>query len=167
MRSSQPVDVLVSRDIGFGVYPLRPDRANGVPPYISDSAAPGGRRINPAAVFISSDTRQGNLGRNVFRGFPLFQVDVALGRRFRASHYLDLLTRVEAFNLFNHPNFFPPAGQLGRVDPMGRLIPQNGFGVSQTILAQGLQAGSFNSGFSPLYQIGGARSIQLALKAEF
>jgi hypothetical protein len=167
IRSSPPVDVLVLRDIGFGVYPLRPNRVNGVSLYIGDSAVPGGRRINPAALSVSSDSRQGNLGRNFFRGFPLFQADVALGRRFRVSQYLDFLTRVEAFNLFNHPNFSPPASQLGRVDPSGRLILQNGFGVSQMILAQGLQSGSFNAGFSPLYQIGGARSVQLSLKAEF
>jgi hypothetical protein len=167
VRSSQPVDILVARDIGFGVYPLRPDRIKGVSFYIGDRAAPGGRRLNPAALSVSSDMRQGSLRRNSFRGFPFFQADVAMGRRFRVSHCLDLLTRVEAFNLLNHPNFSPPANQLGRVDPSGGFVPQDGFGVSQTMFAQGLQGGSFNTGFSPLYQIGAARSVQLVLKVEF
>jgi hypothetical protein len=35
------------------------------------------------------------------------------------------------------------------------------------MLGRGLQAGSFGSGFNPLYQIGGPRSLQIALKLEF
>jgi hypothetical protein len=43
-----------------------------------------------------------------------------------------------------------------------------GFGVSNQILAQALNGNNLGSGaFSPLYQIGGPRSIQLALKLQF
>jgi hypothetical protein len=167
IHSSQPVDLVVLRDIGFGVYPFRPDLINGMSQYVADQAAPGGRRINAAALSARSDKRQGNLGRNFFRGFRFVQADISIGRQFRVSQKLHLLARLEAFNVFNHPNFSPPANQLGRVNPDGKLVPQNGFGVSQTMLAQGLQTGSFNTGFSPLYQIGSARSVQLALKVEF
>jgi hypothetical protein len=166
-RSAQPVDVMVVRDIGFGSYPLRPDLIIGAPRYVSGHTIPGGRRLNPDAFLLPKDDRQGDLGRNSLRGYPLFQADIAIGRRFRVTRHLDLSARAEAFNVFNHPNFGPPANQLGNFDSGGRFIPEVGFGLSQTTLSRSLQAGSFNTGFSSLYQIGGTRSIQLALKVEF
>jgi hypothetical protein len=167
IRSSPPVDVVVSRDIGFGTYNFRPDKIPGVPLYVDDATVAGGRRFNPLALSIPTGRRQGNLGRNSVRGFPLFQVDLAVQRRFRITERITMQARFEAFNFFNHPNFSPPSGQLGRADSQGRLFLQNGFGVSQTMLGQGLSNGSFGSGFSPLYQIGSARSLQIALKMGF
>jgi len=41
------------------------------------------------------------------------------------------------------------------------------FGRSTQTLASSLGSGGANRGFNPLYQIGGARSIQLALKLQF
>jgi hypothetical protein len=166
-RSSPTVNVVVLRDIGFGFYNFRPDLVPGVPLYQSDLNLPGERRINAAAFSVPSEQRQGNLGRNFFRGFPLVQIDIALRRRFRLTERFNLQASVEAFNLFNHPNFSPEANQLGTVIPSGQLFPQSGFGTSQSTLAQGLQTGSFGSGFSHLYQLGGPRSAQLALKLQF
>jgi hypothetical protein len=62
------------------------------------------------------------------------------------------------FNILNHPNFGPPANTFG----------VSGFGISNQILAQSLNGNNLGGGaFSPLYQIGGPRSIQLALKLQF
>jgi hypothetical protein len=166
-RSSPTVNVVVFRDIGFGSYNFRPDLVPGVPLYIDNSSDPGGRQINTAALSIPLANRQGDLGRNFFRGFPLVQVDLAVRRRFSLTERVGLEARVEAFNLFNHPNFSPEANQLGSVTFAGQPVLQNGFGISQSILAQGLQSGTPGFGFSPLYQIGGPRSLQLALKLEF
>jgi hypothetical protein len=138
--------------------------------YVDDPSAPGGRRFNPLALSVSSAQQQGSLGRNLFRGFPLFQVDLAVQRNFRITERISIKAHVEAFNLFNHPSFSPESGEMGTLDSSGRLIPQSGFGLSQATLAQGLaggRLGAFGSGFSPLYQIGGARSLQLALKVGF
>jgi hypothetical protein len=41
------------------------------------------------------------------------------------------------------------------------------FGHSTQTLASSLGSGGANGGLSPLYQIGGPRSIQLALKFQF
>jgi hypothetical protein len=41
------------------------------------------------------------------------------------------------------------------------------FGHSTQTLASSLGSGGANGGFNPLYQIGGPRSIQLALKLQF
>lgn len=166
-RSSPPVNPVISRDIGFGVYDFRPDLIPGVPLYVYDPRLPGGRIINAAALSMPALPRQGTLGRNFFRGYPLFQVDLAVRRSFRVGEHAHLQARVEAFNISNHPNFAPPAARLGTVEAMGNFTPQAGFGISPTTLAQGLQGGSFGAGLSPLYQTGGARSLQLALKVQF
>jgi hypothetical protein len=166
-RSSPPVDVLVSRDIGFGTYEFRPDLIQGFPLYLRDGCLPGGRRLNPSALSVPTAQRQGNLGRNFFRGFPLFQTDLAIRRRFRIRERANFQTRVEVFNLFNHPNFSAPASHMGRVDSSGKFFPQDGFGISGATLGQGLQGGSMGAGFSALYQIGGARSLQLSLQMNF
>jgi hypothetical protein len=167
LRSSPPVDVTVSRDIGFGTYNFRPDLIPGVPLYVNDLNAAGGQKINPAALAVPAAQRQGNLGRNAFRGFPLVQADLAIGREFHVTEHVSLNARVEAFNVMNHPDFSSPQGQLGTVEPNGHFMPQSGFGLSQAMLNHGLQGGSFGSGFSPLYQVGAARTVQLALKMRF
>jgi hypothetical protein len=72
--------------------------------------------------------------------------------------------RAEMFNVLNHPNFGPPNGNLGAPPPNGN--PQ--FGLSSAMYGQSLSGGNVGAGaFSPLYQIGGPRSIQLALKLSF
>jgi hypothetical protein len=166
-RSSPPVDVFVERDIGFGSYDFRPDRVPAAPLYIRDGSAPAGTRINAAAFSVPTAARQGDLGRNALRGFPLVQLDLALRRRFRISERFGLQARVDAFNIFNHPNFSPETGFLGTVDSSGNFFPRSGFGVSPNMLAQGLAPDGSGSGFNPLYQLGGPRSLQMSLKLEF
>ncbi len=63
------------------------------------------------------------------------------------------------FNVLNHPNFGQPLGD--------RFNPQ--FGQSTQMLGRSLGSGNnLGSGaFDPLYQIGGPRSIQFALKLQF
>jgi len=170
IRSSPPVNVTVSRDIGFGVYDFRPDLIPGVAMYVDDPNAPGGRRINTLALSVPTAHQQGSLTRNSFRGFSLFQLDVAVQRTFRITERFGIKARVEVFNLFNHPSFSPESGEMGSLDSNGAFVPQSGFGLSRATLAQGLaggQLGAFGTGFSPLYQIGGARSLQLSLKLGF
>ena len=66
-------------------------------------------------------------------------------------------SRAEFFNILNHPNFGPSTNGL----------PSALFGRSTQTLAHALGSGSASGGFNPLYQIGGPRSIQLALKLQF
>ena len=170
IHSSPPVNVTVSRNIGFGVYDFRPDLIPGIALYVDDPSAPGGHRLNPLALSVPTSQQQGSLRRNAFRGFPLVQADLAAQRNFKLTRRLSIKARVEAFNLFNHPSFSPEQGEMGTIDSTGKLHPQVGFGLSQATLATGLagsRLGAFGSGFSPLYQIGGARSLQLALKVGF
>ena len=161
-RTAPPVDVTLFQDLGVGFGEYRPDVVPGVAQSINDPSAPGGRRLNPAA-FSLPPARQGNLGRNSLRGFSLFQQDLSVRRSFRFNERFQLQARIEAFNLFNHPNFASPQRILG-FESGGVLIPESNFGISQAMFATGANNGA---GFNPLYQVGGPRSLQAALKLEF
>ena len=136
---------------------IRPDLILGQPLYRDDPIAPGGRVFNRAAFAVPPAGRQGTLGRNVLRGFPLHQTDFSIRRRFGFGEKVSLLFRADVFNIFNHPNF---------ADPNGTLTAAT-FGQSTQTFGRGLGTGSSGAGLSPLYQIGGARSMQFSFKVEF
>jgi hypothetical protein len=140
------------------VIASRVDLVPGVPIYISDSHVPGGWKLNLAAFQAPPPTRIGTLGRNSIHGFPLVQTDFAISRQFNLVEALKLQFRVEFFNLFNHPNFSGLDTHLGDLGPP--FVPDPFFGVA-TKMAGG------QGYFSPLYDAGGSRSIQLALRVRF
>jgi hypothetical protein len=155
-RSATPVNVLSGRDpFGLGFTTVsRPDLVAGQPLYLKDPSFAGGIRFNPAAfdgVTPIAQGRQGTLGRNVLRGFSANQIDVALRRDFKLVESLNMQFRLDAFNLFNRANFANPNG----------ILTSALFGRATQMLSSGL------GGMSPLYQIGGPRSLQLALKLQF
>jgi hypothetical protein len=166
-RSSPPVNVQLLQDTGFGFNFYRPDVVPSAPLYINDSSVGGGKRINANAFAVPGSGTQGDMRRNSLRGFPLFQEDFSLRRTFRLSEKFRLQARFEAFNVFNHPNFASPNSLLGIVLG-GNIIPLGtSFGESQGMFGTGVSSGGLASGFNPLYQVGGSRSLQLALKLEF
>ncbi len=158
-RTATPVNVLQTTGaiVGELVEARRPDLVEGVPVYLEDPQAPGGRRLNPEAFRPALSGGHGSLGRNALRGFGLSQLDLAVRRQFALGERARLQLRAEVFNVFNHPNFGDPVADLG-----SRL-----FGQSTQTLARSLGTGGVNGGLSPLYQVGGPRSIQLALRLGF
>jgi hypothetical protein len=153
-RSPLPVDVIatsVFNPVDATLVALRPNQILGVPLYINDPSVPGGRRLNRAAFSNPPAGQQGTLGRNVFRGLPSWQVDLALRREFALVERLRLQFRAEAFNVFNHPNF-------GTIQT---FLPAANFGQATNMLNRQL------GGVNQLYQIGGPRSFQFALKVLF
>jgi len=157
-RSAPPVDVtgVLYNGPGVMLYP-RPDIVPGVPLVFYGSGYPGGKIFNAAAFIAAPAGEQGDLGRNVLRGFNATQVDIGVQRVFRMSERVGLRFRAEFFNILNHPNFGSPTNTLTSAL----------FGRSKQTLANFLGTGGTNGGFNPLYQIGGPRSIQLALKLSF
>jgi hypothetical protein len=157
-RTAPPVNVVTGKNT-FSLYlsgassVQRPNLVSGVPLWVADPNVGGGKRINPAAFTIPVGPVQGNLGRNALRGFGATQVDLTLRRQFRLRERLSLQARADFFNIFNHPNFGPPINYLS--SPL--------FGQSTQMLGASLG----NGGLNPLYQIGGPRSVQLALKLLF
>lgn len=123
----------------------------GQPIYLEDPNAPGGRRLNRAAFAAAPAEQQGSLGRNAVRGFGLFQTDLAIRREFGLTERLKLYLRAEAFNVFNTPNFGSPNTTL--TNPL--------FGESTFMFRQGV------GGLNSLYQTGGPRSLQFAVRLSF
>jgi hypothetical protein len=156
-RSAAPFSVTVTRDLGFGSFAVRPDIVPGVPVWIDDPIAPGGRRLNREAFAVPLELRQGNLPRNGLRGFAARQLDLAIRREFQVYGRVRFQFRGELFNLFNTPNFGPPTGNLTSAL----------FGGATQMLGRSLGTGGAYAGFNPLYQIGGPRSGQIALKLLF
>jgi hypothetical protein len=183
-HSSPPVDVsdenFFQFNNGFNVD-IRPDLVPGEALYLYGQncrstflalgelsprlSCPGGKGFNPAAFTnppvdpnTGNPLRQGNLPRNFLRGFSVTQWDFGVHREFPIRESLKCQFRAEMFNLLNHPNFGQPNGGFG----------SGGFGLSSQTLGQSLNVGNLGGGgLDPLYQIGGPRSIQFALKLTF
>jgi hypothetical protein len=156
VMSARPVNILTGRDpFGLGFTTVaRPDLVGGQPLYLTDANAPGGKRFNLAAFDSATPLaagRQGTFGRNVMRGFGASQLDLSVRRQFRLGERLNLQARADAFNVMNHPSFDNPVG----------LTRDPNFGQAVQTLASGL------GGLSALYQVGGPRSMQVALKLLF
>jgi len=121
------------------------------PVYLYSSQYPGGRSINPAAFAVPPSAGVGDAPRNFLRGFGAWQLDLALRRDFPLYEELKLQFRAEAFNALNHPNF-------GYINPN---LGQINFGQALRTLNASLGV------LSPLYQMGGPRSMQFALRLTF
>jgi hypothetical protein len=175
-RSASPVNLTIGRTSSFGFVVLRPDFVAGVPVRIDDPASPGGWRFNnaqvtanqvgPFAMTAQTVNRNGSLGRNALRGFGFQQFDFAARRQFNLTERVGLQLRAEFFNLFNRANFADPGGGLNFTTPTaalpdGRLTATTTFGQSTAMLRSSL------GGLNPVYQVGGPRSIQLALRLQF
>ena len=162
-RSAPPVNVVTGQDpfntevLSGAMGATRPNLVSGVPLWISNPNVAGGREINPAAFTIPTGAVQGDLGRNALRGFGAAQVDLTLRRHFKIRERLALQARADLFNMFNHPNFGSPVNYLSS--------PQ--VGQSTQMVGTSLGSGGQSGGLNPLYQIGGPRSVQLAVKLLF
>jgi hypothetical protein len=138
---------------------------NGKNPYVHVKGIPGGRQFDPSvfSVPLASQDGIGTAPRNFLRGFDEAAVDTAIQRNFHLYEKLNLLFRAEAFNVTNHPNFgllntacgVSTAGAVCNSQLMGQATKTigNAFGVA--------------GGLASIYQQGGPRSLQMALKLRF
>jgi hypothetical protein len=157
-RSGSPLTVITLAPDPLNLTTARRvDVVPDQPQWLDDPLAPGGQRLNPAAFAVPSPGRQGTLGRNSLRGFPAWQLDLSLRRRFRMVNGVSLEMRGDVFNVLNHPNFGRPDGTLSSTT----------FGRSTGMLNRSLGAGGTSGGLNPLYQIGGPRSVQVSARLLF
>ena len=119
--------------------------------YLHGSQYPGGRALNLAAFSLPTGNSAGNAPRNFIRGFGAFQTNLAVRREIHLHDRLALQLRAEAFNVFNHPTF-------GNIDPS---LDDATFGQATEMLNHSLGT------LSSLYQQGGPRSLQFALRLLF
>jgi hypothetical protein len=152
-RSAFPValfgnyTVLPSGQAGYSSLNLIP----GIPVYTHVPDIAGKREINAAAFSLPSSGQYGDLPRNSIRGFDMNQINFAVAKTTPLSDLVKLQFRAETFNIVNHPNFGNVDGYYG--DPQ--------FGQATEMLNNSL--GNLTS----LYQQGGPRSMQFALKLIF
>ena len=177
-RTATPFNVIAdeqqSTTLFRKTFSRRPDVVPGVPFLIEDPTAPGGKRVNPAAFAFPSALRaQGTLGRNALEGFGAWQADVGLQRQFSLYERLSLQFRTEVFNLFNHPNFANPGAPFASVNlafataTPGSIAIDSARMRSVQMLGRGTGGGGNSGGFNPLFQVGGPRSLQFALRIQF
>lgn len=139
----------------FDIYP---DLVGNVPIYLHDVlAAPGGWQLNSAAFSLvslnpdGSPVRQGNLPRNFLKGPAFWNLTSGVERSFPVHESVKLMFRVEAFNIFNHPNFGNIDNFLCDCNPhFGQAFSNQSIGAA-----------------NQLYATGAPRSWQFMLKLQF
>jgi hypothetical protein len=122
-------------------------------------SCPGGEGLNKAAFAAPLPGIQGNMPRNALRGFAWRQLDFTLRREFPIHEAIALQFRADVFNITNTPFFGLSGNSLNVGSPA--------FGTSTAMLDNSLFSSGTVSGFNPLYQVGGPRSMQLSLKLVF
>ena len=81
---------------------------------------------NPAAFATPDWGRAGTIGRNQFYGPGYVNFDMAFTKRIRFSERVNLETRLEGYNIFNHPHFINPGAEPDR---LGNLFGSPTFGL--------------------------------------
>ena len=96
----------------------------GAPLDINSNPRNGGFYFNPAAFRPNALGTIGDASRRWFHGPGMFNTDLALLKSFHFSESRALQFRLEAFNIFNHTQFFGPAAVNGNVDSplFGRVV---------------------------------------------
>ena len=156
-----PYTPLLGEDIAgngdqFAANNQRPNLVPGQPLYIA-STAPPYQVANPAAFAIPAAGTYGDAGRNILRSSGLQQLDLGLLKTMKASERISVQFRAEFFNALNHANFASPAASGNNL-----LTAGSSFGLSAEM------ANASSGGLLlPLFNSGGPRSIQLALKLLF
>jgi hypothetical protein len=114
MQSGMPLSAILGTDVSGTGSPIvnRPDLIGD--PRVEDPTPE--RFFNTDAFGIPEFGRFGTSGRNVIPGPGLVNVDVALLRDFRLSERIRGQFRIDAYNVFNRPNFIAPPTMQNFVD---------------------------------------------------
>jgi outer membrane receptor protein involved in Fe transport len=127
VASGSPVDIYAGKDqSNTGVGQDRPNVVSGQTWKLGNPTPQ--EWFNVQAFALQPQYSFGNLGRNVVIGPPLFTVDSSLKKDVKFAERLNLQLRLDAFNVFNHPNFGDPGNRLtaDRLDVNGVPIPGSG-----------------------------------------
>jgi hypothetical protein len=116
---------------------------SGVDPYPATKTPD--QWLNIAAFAVPARGTWGNVARNTLRGPGLFQIDLALQKRFAINGRRNFEFRWEAFNAFNRMNLGNPGTNISTPATFGRIT------------------GPLNSG----YGTGTARQMQMMLRMNF
>jgi hypothetical protein len=127
--TGRPVNITIKRSASQlpdgNTGSQRPDLVPGQSIYAADQTVD--HWFNPAAFALPAKGTWGDLGRYAARGPGYYEIDTALQKKFRLSERFGLNFRAEAFNLFNHPIYASPSGN----------VSSGGFGQITSILNTG------------------------------
>jgi Carboxypeptidase regulatory-like domain len=132
-RTGRPLTITASRPTNAlpdgNNQAQRADRVATVPIYPADQTPEVW--FNPAAFVLPLPGTWGNAGRNTVRAPGLFQIDLALQKRFTISGPRNIEFRWEAFNAFNRVNLGAPGTAVTSPTSFGRITgPLNrGYGT--------------------------------------
>jgi hypothetical protein len=113
--------------------------------------------FNPSAFALPAPGQFGNAGRNILRGPAFAQFDLALHKGIQLTEGARIMFGVEAYNLFNHPNFGVPTNTQSPLTLGG-----NGDAVFKDA------AGGFADNVGRiLTTVGAGRQLQLAARFTF
>ena len=118
-KSGAPFSVVSGSDApGFGNV----DGTQNDNPILLDTSILGRSIDDPDTVaerlpksafgFMRPTDARGNLGRNTFRRDGIFNINMALSKRWALSGDQSILFRVESLNVTNHPQFAEPGGGI-------------------------------------------------------
>jgi hypothetical protein len=128
MASGSPVNISDGQDrSNIGASSMdRPNVVAGVSPKLSGASKK--EWFNVQAFALQPQYTFGNSGRNTVIGPPLFSVDSTVKKDIRFTEQLNLQLRLDAFNVFNHPNLGSPGSGLSanHLDASGVPIPGSG-----------------------------------------
>ncbi|HEY4378973.1 MAG TPA: carboxypeptidase regulatory-like domain-containing protein [Acidobacteriaceae bacterium] len=153
-RSGFPVNIAGTTSVNPSTGTLYYNGVNLIPNqpiYLFMKGLPGGREINKGAFAAPTTGAIGNAPRNFVRGFGATQLNLAMRKTFPLTDRVSLQFRAESFNILNHPTF----------GTITSTLTSSTFGQATKTLNQSLGT------TSSLYQMGGPRSMQFALKLQF
>jgi hypothetical protein len=118
---------------------------------------------DPSNPGCSGNQHFGNVGRNAFVGPDYKNFDFSVVKDTAITERVVMQLRVDAFNLFNHPNFANPLWPNFGVDFASNGLDATGRGVGFLPITTTPDVGTGN----PFLGGGGSRNLQLALRFNF
>ncbi len=145
ITSGSPINITSGSDISLtDIGEDRPNAVSGVKPIhevkiVNSATATQATRgyLNPLAFCSVASTfnpctnpvaagTYGNVGRDSVSGPMFFQMDAQISRVWRLGERFSLDTRLEAFNLLNHPNFANPGSSNPSSSAFGEITGEAG-----------------------------------------
>jgi hypothetical protein len=144
LQSGNPFNVVLSSTTITGVGNTVRPNANG--PVVTTGSALTNWFVNPTSAFALAGNNFGNIGRNSVVGPDFKNFDLSVFKNTKVTERVSVEFHVDAFDLFNHPNY----GQPGRV-----------FTTTPSAF------GTISSTRFPTGDSGSSRQLQMALKLKF
>jgi hypothetical protein len=155
-----PVLEFDNADIQSLIIPERPDIVGNPNAGVCPNGAAVGTPscwFNPSAFAVPPAGQFGNAGRNILRGPGFAQFDPSIHKAFAITERRKITVGVEAYNVFNHPNFGVPSNTQSPLSVGG-----NGDAIFKDA------AGNFADNVGQiLTTVGTARQIQLVGRFTF